>query len=154
MPMRFHSPFQRSARDEELPEDPVTDVPIRTDPVSIMASFRRFWPLTRGDRRWLVVIFLCAVLAALAETITVLLFAKLTDTALQSGDVSAFWKPASTSGSPWRSPVPWWGTWAVRSRSGPPSASCCGCGPASSAISRRSRRTSSSAIAAATWWSG
>lgn len=92
--MRFHSPLRRSPRDEELPEDPVTDVPIRTEPVSIMASFRRFWPLTRGDRRWLVVIFLCAVLAALAETITVLLFAKLTDTALQSGDVSAFWKPA------------------------------------------------------------
>ncbi|MDK0519328.1 ABC transporter ATP-binding protein [Streptomyces sp. ML-6] len=57
-------------------------------------SFRRFWPLTKGDRRWLIVIFLCAVLAALAETVTVLLFAELTDTALQQGDVSAFWKPA------------------------------------------------------------
>ncbi|WP_405688090.1 ABC transporter ATP-binding protein [Streptomyces sp. NBC_00057] len=57
-------------------------------------AFRRFWPLTKGDRRWLVLIFLCAVLAAIAETITVLLFAKLTDTALQTGSVSAFWKPA------------------------------------------------------------
>lgn len=83
----------------------MTDVPIRTDPVSILASFRRFWPLTRGDRRWLVVIFLCAVLAAFAETVTVLLFAELTDKALQTGDVSAFWKPA-TQYSPWRSPVP------------------------------------------------
>ncbi|MCX5343776.1 ABC transporter ATP-binding protein [Streptomyces atratus] len=57
-------------------------------------AFRRFWPLTKGDRRWLVLIFLCAVLAAIAETITVLLFAELTDTALQTGSVSAFWKPA------------------------------------------------------------
>ncbi|MER5496774.1 MULTISPECIES: ABC transporter ATP-binding protein [unclassified Streptomyces] len=59
-----------------------------------MMSFRRFWPLTRGDRRWLIVVLLCAILAALAETVTVLLFAELTDTALQQGDVSAFWKPA------------------------------------------------------------
>ncbi|MFE7614875.1 ABC transporter ATP-binding protein [Streptomyces sp. NPDC057496] len=72
----------------------MTDIPIRTDPIGIVAAFRRFWPLTRGDRRWLIVVFLCAILAALAETVTVLLFAELTDTALQRGDVSAFWKPA------------------------------------------------------------
>ncbi|MGW2176696.1 ABC transporter ATP-binding protein [Streptomyces sp. NPDC001732] len=92
--MSLRSPLQRSARTEEPPQDSVTDVPIRTDPVSVVVAFRRFWPLTRGDRRWLIVIFLCAVLAALAETVTVLLFAELTDTALQRGDVSAFWKPA------------------------------------------------------------
>lgn len=72
----------------------MTDIPIRTDPISIMVAFRRFWPMTAGDRRWLVLIFLCAVLAAVAETITVLLFAELTDSALQTGSVSAFWKPA------------------------------------------------------------
>lgn len=94
MSMRFHSLLKRSDPLEEPPDDPVSDVPIRTDPVSILMSFRRFWPLTKGDRRWLVLIFLCAVLAALAETVTVLLFAELTDKALQSGDVSAFWKPA------------------------------------------------------------
>ncbi|MFE6662594.1 ABC transporter ATP-binding protein [Streptomyces sp. NPDC057697] len=92
--MRFHGLLKRSDPIEEPPDDPVSDVPIRTDPISILMSFRRFWPLTRGDRRWLVIIFACAVLAALAETITVLLFAELTDKALQSGDVSAFWKPA------------------------------------------------------------
>ncbi|GAA2419556.1 ABC transporter ATP-binding protein [Streptomyces pulveraceus] len=92
--MRFHSLLKRSDPLEEPPDDPVSDVPIRTDPVSILMSFRRFWPLTKGDRRWLVLIFLCAVIAALAETVTVLLFAELTDKALQSGDVSAFWKPA------------------------------------------------------------
>ncbi|MEU6014529.1 ABC transporter ATP-binding protein [Streptomyces sp. NPDC047515] len=72
----------------------MTDVPIRTDPISVLVAFRRFWPLTRGDRRWIVLIFLCAVLAAIAETITVLLFAELVDSALQKGSVSAFWKPA------------------------------------------------------------
>ncbi|MFD4942790.1 ABC transporter ATP-binding protein [Streptomyces sp. NPDC058239] len=92
--MRLRSSSRRSAPPEETSQDSVTDVPIRTDPISIAVAFRRFWPLTMGDRRWLVVIFLCAVLAAIAETITVLLFAKLTDTALQTGSVSAFWKPA------------------------------------------------------------
>ncbi|MEV6164308.1 ABC transporter ATP-binding protein [Streptomyces sp. NPDC052052] len=72
----------------------MTDVPIRTDPISIVVAFRRFWPLTRGDRRWLLLVVLCVILAAVAETITVLLFAQLTDTALQAGSVSAFWKPA------------------------------------------------------------
>ncbi|MFG2627749.1 ABC transporter ATP-binding protein [Streptomyces sp. NPDC048473] len=93
--MRLRSSPRRPAPSEETPQDSVTDdVPIRTDPISIAVSFRRFWPLTRGDRRWLILIFLCAILAAIAETITVLLFAKLTDTALQTGSVSAFWKPA------------------------------------------------------------
>ncbi|MFE5089501.1 ABC transporter ATP-binding protein [Streptomyces sp. NPDC056638] len=93
--MRLRSSSRRPAPPEETPQDSVTDVPIRTDPISIVVAFRRFWPLTEGDRRWLILIFLCAVLAAVAETITVLLFAKLTDTALQTGSVSAFWKPAS-----------------------------------------------------------
>ncbi|MFF1644290.1 ABC transporter ATP-binding protein [Streptomyces sp. NPDC058240] len=92
--MRLSSSSRRSAPPEETSQDSVTDVPIRTDPISIVVAFRRFWPLTKGDRRWLILILLCAVLAAIAETITVLLFAKLTDTALQTGSVSAFWKPA------------------------------------------------------------
>ncbi|MFG2138971.1 ABC transporter ATP-binding protein [Streptomyces sp. NPDC048650] len=57
-------------------------------------AFRRFWPLTKGDRRWLVCILLCAIVAALAETAAILLFADLTDNALQKGSVSAFWSPA------------------------------------------------------------
>lgn len=58
-------------------------------------SVRRFWPLTRGDRRWIVVICLCAIVAALAETVAILVFAELTDNALQKGSVSAFWAPAT-----------------------------------------------------------
>ncbi|MFE4336096.1 ABC transporter ATP-binding protein [Streptomyces sp. NPDC056831] len=92
--MRLRSSPRRPAPLEETSQDSVTDVPIRTDPISIAVAFRRFWPLTGGDRRWLVLIFLCVILAAIAETVTVLLFAKLTDTALQTGSVSAFWKPA------------------------------------------------------------
>ncbi|MFD3587039.1 ABC transporter ATP-binding protein [Streptomyces sp. NPDC058683] len=57
-------------------------------------AFRRFWPLTRGDRRWLGAIIACVVVAALAETAAILLFADLTDNALKAGSLSAFWGPA------------------------------------------------------------
>ncbi|MEV6763375.1 ABC transporter ATP-binding protein [Streptomyces sp. NPDC051105] len=57
-------------------------------------AFRRFWPLTRGDRRWLGAIIACVVVSALAETAAILLFADLTDNALKAGSLSAFWGPA------------------------------------------------------------
>lgn len=60
----------------------------------VRAAFRRFWPLTRGDRKWLAAIVACVVVAALAETAAILLFAELTDTALKAGSLSAFWGPA------------------------------------------------------------
>jgi ATP-binding cassette, subfamily B, bacterial len=66
-------------------ETPV--IPART-------AFRRFWPLTRGLRKWLSLVWLCTVLAALAETEAVLLFGDLTDHALQKGSLAAFWSPA------------------------------------------------------------
>ncbi|MEU8971748.1 ABC transporter ATP-binding protein [Streptomyces monashensis] len=58
------------------------------------AAFRRFWPLTRGLRKWLLVVWVCTVIAALAETEAVLLFGDLTDHALQKGSLAAFWAPA------------------------------------------------------------
>ncbi|MEU5598592.1 ABC transporter ATP-binding protein [Streptomyces sp. NPDC020298] len=58
-------------------------------------AFRRFWPLTRGDRRWLAAIVACVVVSALAETAAILLFADLTDNALKAGSLSAFWGPAA-----------------------------------------------------------
>ncbi|MFI6037838.1 ABC transporter ATP-binding protein [Streptomyces sp. NPDC051315] len=57
-------------------------------------AFRRFWPLTRGDRTWMLVIVACVVVSALAETAAILLFAELTDNALEAGSLSAFWGPA------------------------------------------------------------
>ncbi|MGW6522789.1 ABC transporter ATP-binding protein [Streptomyces sp. NPDC054962] len=57
-------------------------------------AFRRFWPLTRGDRGWMLVIVGCVVVSALAETASILLFAELTDNALEAGSLSAFWGPA------------------------------------------------------------
>ncbi|WP_189856192.1 ABC transporter ATP-binding protein [Streptomyces poonensis] len=60
----------------------------------VREAFRRFWPLTRGDRRWLAVIVACVVVSALAETASILLFAELTDHALAAGSLSAFWGPA------------------------------------------------------------
>ncbi|MFK0111236.1 ABC transporter ATP-binding protein [Streptomyces sp. NPDC091217] len=58
------------------------------------AAFHRFWPLTRGDRKWLWMIIACVVVSALAETAAILLFADLTDNALKAGSLSAFWGPA------------------------------------------------------------
>ncbi|WP_329550036.1 ABC transporter ATP-binding protein/permease [Streptomyces sp. NBC_01356] len=57
-------------------------------------AFSRFWPLTEDDRRWLVLICSCVVVAALCETAAILLFGELTDHALQKGSLSAFWVPA------------------------------------------------------------
>ncbi|WP_443073999.1 ABC transporter ATP-binding protein [Streptomyces sp. NBC_01456] len=72
----------------------VVDTSIRTRRVGFKEAVRRFWPLTRGDRRWIVLVCLSAIVAALAETAAILLFAELTDNALQKGSVSAFWGPA------------------------------------------------------------
>ncbi|MGW1562353.1 ABC transporter ATP-binding protein [Streptomyces sp. NPDC002144] len=60
----------------------------------VREAFRRFWPLTRGDRRWLVAIIACVVVSAFTETASILLFAQLTDNALKAGSLSAFWGPA------------------------------------------------------------
>ncbi|KPC66428.1 ABC transporter ATP-binding protein [Streptomyces chattanoogensis] len=62
---------------------------------SARQAFRRFWPLTKGDRRRLVLICVCVVVAALAETGAILLFGELTDHALQKGSLGAFWGPAA-----------------------------------------------------------
>ncbi|WP_369390054.1 ABC transporter ATP-binding protein [Streptomyces sp. CG1] len=65
-----------------------------TPTIPARTAFRRFWPLTRGLRKWLLVVWLCTVLAALAETEAILLFSDLTDHALQKGSLAAFWSPA------------------------------------------------------------
>ncbi|WP_406415162.1 ABC transporter ATP-binding protein [Streptomyces sp. NBC_01614] len=61
----------------------------------VRTAFRRFWPLTLGDRKWSAVIVACVVVAALAETASILLFAELTDNALKAGSLAAFWGPAA-----------------------------------------------------------
>ncbi|WP_329268279.1 ABC transporter ATP-binding protein [Streptomyces sp. NBC_01451] len=50
--------------------------------------------MTKGLRRWLVTVWLCTVLGAIAETSAILLFGDLTDNALQNGSLDAFWTPA------------------------------------------------------------
>jgi ATP-binding cassette subfamily B protein len=70
-------------------EDETPTIPART-------AFRRFWPLTRGLRRRLLVVWLCTVIAALAETEAILVFGDLTDNALKRGSLAAFWGPAAT----------------------------------------------------------
>ncbi|MER5428048.1 ABC transporter ATP-binding protein [Streptomyces sp. NPDC002588] len=51
--------------------------------------------MTSGLRRWLVAVWLCTVLGALAETAAILLFGDLTDNALSNGSLDAFWTPAA-----------------------------------------------------------
>ncbi|MFI6771206.1 ABC transporter ATP-binding protein [Streptomyces sp. NPDC050355] len=70
------------------------DPTIHTRRVGLKESIRRFWPLTKGDRRWIFLVCLAAIGAAATETVAILVFAQLTDNALQKGSVSAFWQPA------------------------------------------------------------
>ncbi|MFI1157428.1 ABC transporter ATP-binding protein [Streptomyces sioyaensis] len=94
-PQRTAQPPPDAGRDRVLRAGLVANAPIRTRRVGFKESVRRFWPLTRGDRRWIVLVCLCAIVAALAETVAILVFAELTDNALQKGSVSAFWAPAA-----------------------------------------------------------
>ncbi|MFI7403579.1 ABC transporter ATP-binding protein [Streptomyces sp. NPDC049541] len=66
-----------------------------TPTIPARTAFRRFWPLTKGLRKWLLAVWVCTVLAALAETEAVLVFSDLTDNALQKGSLAAFWAPAA-----------------------------------------------------------
>ncbi|WP_406008286.1 ABC transporter ATP-binding protein [Streptomyces sp. NBC_00637] len=66
-----------------------------TPTIPARTAFRRFFPLTRGLRKWLVIVWVCTVLAALAETEAILLFGELTDNALREGSLGAFWTPAA-----------------------------------------------------------
>lgn len=63
--------------------------------MTIRQAFARFWPLTRGDRRWYVVVCVCVIAAAVCETVAILLFGHLTDHALEQGSLAAFWHPAT-----------------------------------------------------------
>ncbi|MEU5210341.1 ABC transporter ATP-binding protein [Streptomyces sp. NPDC020742] len=91
-------PFQHDSETDPVGRSlwgPQTDPSIRTQRVGLKESLRRFWPLTRGDRRWIILVCLAAIVAALAETAAILFFAQLTDNALQKGSVNAFWQPAA-----------------------------------------------------------
>jgi len=79
--------------DEELDYEELEYEDTPTIPARI--AFRRFWPLTRGLRKWLLAVWACTVLAALAETEAILVFGDLTDNALQKGSLAAFWTPAA-----------------------------------------------------------
>ncbi|MFJ2607407.1 ABC transporter ATP-binding protein [Streptomyces sp. NPDC087425] len=75
--------------DEDFDDEATPTIPARV-------AFRRFFPLTRGLRKWLLIVWACTVIAALAETEAILVFADLTDNALRKGSLAAFWHPAAT----------------------------------------------------------
>jgi ATP-binding cassette subfamily B protein len=62
--------------------------------VSARDAFRRFWPYTRGFRRWLVAGALLLVLAAAGEVAAIWLFGDITDHVLAAKNLHAFWTPA------------------------------------------------------------
>ncbi|MFJ8505759.1 ABC transporter transmembrane domain-containing protein [Streptomyces avermitilis] len=66
-----------------------------TPSIPARIAFRRFWPMTKGLRGFLLIVWLCTVLNALTETAAILLFSDLTDHALQQGSLDAFWGPAA-----------------------------------------------------------
>jgi ATP-binding cassette, subfamily B, bacterial len=90
-----HAPEHRDlgdAVDEDA--DGLDDEFEDTPTIPARVAFRRFWPLTRGLRGRLMLVWLCTVLAALAETEAILFFSDLTDNALRQGSLGAFWSPA------------------------------------------------------------
>jgi ATP-binding cassette subfamily B protein len=66
----------------------------RQHDVSARDTFRRFWPYTRGSRRWLVAGGALLVLSAVGEVVAIRLFGDITDHALVARDLDAFWTPA------------------------------------------------------------
>ncbi|GAA4582596.1 ABC transporter ATP-binding protein [Planotetraspora phitsanulokensis] len=63
--------------------------------ISIRATFRRFWPYTRGLRRLFAVGVVAAMVGTACEVAAIALFGRITDEVLSSGDLSAFWSPAA-----------------------------------------------------------
>ncbi|WP_233510230.1 ABC transporter ATP-binding protein [Actinomadura craniellae] len=62
--------------------------------VAVRETFRRFWPYTRGNRRLLVLGGVLVVAAAGLDVVMVRLFGHITDHALVTRNLSAFWTPA------------------------------------------------------------
>ncbi|MGG2463892.1 ABC transporter ATP-binding protein [Streptomyces sp. RGM 3693] len=76
---------------------PVTDDPTDADalvraapPVALRDVFRRFWPYTRGGRRWLVVILAFVVLGPVVDAAEILLFKIVIDAMLVPRDLHLF----------------------------------------------------------------
>ncbi len=68
---------------------------VTTPQMSTREVFARFWKLTRGDRRWMIVATILLIAAAAADTGAILLFAYVIDNVLTNGGgLHAFWKPA------------------------------------------------------------
>lgn len=63
--------------------------------MGVRELFRRFWPYLRRDRAGLAGAAALLVLAAVADTTAIWMFMVLTDEALATGDINAFWGPAA-----------------------------------------------------------
>lgn len=62
-------PINSEKKEGSAPDDTCDEYESSATPtVPARTAFRRFWPMTKGLRRWLVAVWLCTVLGALAET--------------------------------------------------------------------------------------
>ena len=57
--------------------------------------FRQFWSYAKGDRRWLVLGGLCALVVSGCELGTVSVFDVITDRVLAARHLAGFWAPAA-----------------------------------------------------------
>ncbi|MBB4687208.1 ABC transporter ATP-binding protein [Amycolatopsis jiangsuensis] len=62
--------------------------------LSARAVLRRFWPIARRERRWLALGALLLIGAAAGDAAAIWMFSVITDGALTTGNLSAFWVPA------------------------------------------------------------
>ncbi|WP_190819402.1 hypothetical protein [Saccharopolyspora pogona] len=69
--------------------------------MGVRALFRRFWPFLRRDRLALSLAGALLVVSALMDTAGIWMFMVLTDDALATGELAAFWAPAAAWASRW-----------------------------------------------------
>jgi ATP-binding cassette subfamily B protein len=64
-------------------------------PMTGRESFRLFWPYARRDRWQLIGAGLMLVVSTGCETLGIALFGRIVDTSLSTGNLAAFWRPAT-----------------------------------------------------------
>ncbi|MDF5755616.1 ABC transporter ATP-binding protein [Spongiactinospora sp. TRM90649] len=88
------TPFDDQGADAREAAEAEEQTPI-APMVSIRETVARFWPVTRGLRKLIVLGVAFAAVAAACEVAAIGLFGMITDQVLASGNLGAFWLPAA-----------------------------------------------------------
>ncbi|GAA3535039.1 ABC transporter ATP-binding protein [Amycolatopsis ultiminotia] len=81
-------------QDEQSLDQQRKGAPVLAPVLSARTVLRRFWPIARRERRWLILGALLMIVAAGCDTAAVWMFSVITDQALTTGNLAAFWTPA------------------------------------------------------------